>query len=365
MRKILMLCLLLFGLSTAVCAEELTQREAEILGVDQLEQGLSLEQRALTDTSARTAGGNFSERLWELVQGVLSGMGDGVRSALRLSGLLLGAALMCALAQALAPQSAAPWLRMAAAVCICGICAGSMSGMIALARQTIEELESYSKLLLSVLCSAAAASGASVTAGSVYAGSCLFFGVLISLIRSLLIPLVYLYIMLAAAQSAFAQPGLGRFSELADWAIRTGLKGVMYLFAGYLCITGILSGSADGAAAEAAKAALSAAVPVVGGILSDASGSIAAAASVLRASAGAFGALAILAILLAPLLRIALHYLALRVTCAAGAFLSPKEEGSLMKRLCTAMGFLFSMTLCCGVMLLMSVCCFMKAVNVG
>ena len=190
MRKIVMLMLLLFGLSTAVCAQELTQREAEILGVGRLEEALSAEQRALTGASAVSAGSNFSGQLWSMLQSVISNMGGGISSALRLSGLLLGAMLMCALAHALAPHGAAPALRMAAAVCICGICAGSMSGMIALARQTIEELESYSKLLLSVLCSAAAASGASVTAGSVYAGSCLFFGVLISMIRSLLMPLV-------------------------------------------------------------------------------------------------------------------------------------------------------------------------------
>lgn len=47
----------------------------------------------------------------------------------------------------------------------------------------LADMEAYAKLLLPVMCSAAAASGAVTGAGALYMGSSLFFSLLISLVR--------------------------------------------------------------------------------------------------------------------------------------------------------------------------------------
>ena len=61
-----------------------------------------------------------------------------------------------------------------------------------------------------------------------------------------------------------------------------------------------MSGSSDEAAVNAAKSTLSAAIPVVGGIASDASEAVLQSAKLLRATAGTFGILAVLAMVLVP-----------------------------------------------------------------
>ena len=115
--------------------------------------------------------------------------------------------------------------------------------------------------------------------------------------------------------------------------------------------------------AKAAKATLSGAVPVVGGIISDASESVLAAAGVLKSSAGVFGMLAVIAIALAPFVRIAVEYLAMRLTAAVGGAFGSPAHTQLLSAVSTAMGYLLAMTGSCALMALISSCCFMKAVS--
>ena len=67
-------------------------------------------------------------------------------------------------------------------------------------------------------------------------------------------------------------------------------------FVGYLTASGAIAGSADAAAVKAAKMTISRAIPVVGGILSDAAETVLAGAGVLRGTVGVVGMLVVLAI---------------------------------------------------------------------
>lgn len=69
---------------------------------------------------------------------------------------------------------------------------------------------------------------------------------------------------------------------------------------GYLTASGAIAGSADAAAVKAAKMTISRAIPVVGGILSDAAETVLAGAGVLRGTVGVVGMLVVLAICLTP-----------------------------------------------------------------
>ena len=215
-------------------------------------------------------------------------------------------------------------------------------------------------VLLPVMCGAASAAGALSGAGSLYMGSSLFFSLLTSLIRALLLPLVYAYLGLAAVECGLPDERLGSVRTLLGWCISALLKGVMYVFTAYLSLTGLLSGSSDEAAVNAAKSTLSAALPVVGGIAADASEAVLQSAKLLRATAGTFGILAVLAMALVPFLKIAICYLTMKLTAAAAGLASGKEHAALLGAQTSAMGYLLSMVGCAALLLLFSTCCFMK-----
>ena len=116
----------------------------------------------------------------------------------------------------------------------------------------------------------------------------------------------------------------------------------------------------DEAAVNAANSTLSAALPVVGGIAADASEAVLQSAKLLRATAGTFGILAVLAMALVPFLKIAICYLTMKLTAAAAGLAAGKEHAALLGAQTSAMGYLLSMVGCAAILLLFSTCCFMK-----
>ena len=138
------------------------------------------------------------------------------------------------------------------------------------------------------------------------------------------------------------------------------LKTLLYIFTGYIGITGVVSGTADAAAVKAAKLAISGAVPVVGGILSDASEVVLVTAGTVKNAVGVYGMLAIAAIWLGPFVKIGAHYLLLKGCGLICGVFGSKEHCTLIQDFSSAMGLLLAMTGSVCVMLLVSMVCFMK-----
>ena len=130
-----------------------------------------------------------------------------------------------------------------------------------------------------------------------------------------------------------------------------------------MSITSVVSGAVDASAIKALKLTVSGMVPVVGGIISDASESILVSAGVLKSTAGVYGIVATIAIFVGPFLKIGAQYLALKFTGAICSVFSAKEEASLIKDFSTGMGMVLGMTATVCLLLLISVVCFMKGVT--
>ena len=172
----------------------------------------------------------------------------------------------------------------------------------------------------------------------------LFSNLLIDLISGLLVPLLYGYIAACVAQAALGREELKRMADLLKWTVTTVLTIVTTAFVAYLTASGVVAGTADAAAVKAAKFAISGAVPVVGGILSDAAETVLASAGVLRGTVGVFGMVTILGICLLPLLRLAVHYLTYKLVAALACALGSDPACTLVDRLSSAFGLVLGMT---------------------
>ena len=206
-------------------------------------------------------------------------------------------------------------------------------------------------------------SGGIKSASVLYAGTMLFSNLLMQLISKILIPGVYFFIAVATAEAAVGNDMLSEIRELIGWLISKCLRIIMYIFIAYMSITGVISGSTDAATLKATKAAVSGMIPVVGNIVSDASESILAGAVILKNSVGVFGMLAIIAICMLPFLRIAIHYLLMKVTAAVSGTVGLPAHVKLLKHFSQAMGFLLGMCGACALLLLISAICFLKVVT--
>ena len=300
---------------------------------------------------------DFSAGAWELLEDALGGLRPDWKQACQTSLAVSAAALLMAL---LRYGKTGTLVNLAGTGVLAAAMLGSTKAMICLGTDTVRQLSDYGKLLFPVMTSALAAQGGVTSSAALYAGTALLDAVLSSLISSLLIPMVYLFLALAIANSALGEDLLKRLRDLIRSTLSWCLKILLTVFTTYMSITGVVSGTTDAAALKAAKLTISS-VPVVGGILADASESVLVGAELVKNAAGIYGILAILAVFLEPFLRIGVHYLLLKATAAICSVFG--SGAGLIEDFSTAMGLLLAMTGAVCLMMLISTVCFLKGVG--
>ena len=362
MRKILFVTLAAFLLAVPVLAADEAGELPTDLGAQALEESLDAETREALGDVRPTSGGDFGKTLLNILKTALTRSQSGFRAAILAGGKLLAVGILCGFAAGARDGALRLPAILAGAFAITALCTKDVHAMIGLARETVQKISDFTTLLLPVLSTSLAASGGSVSAGALLAGGSVAMSVLTRLSSSLLIPLVYVYILLSTAESACESAGLGKVRELVGWAVSLLIKGVCAAFTAYLSLTRILSAPADAAAVKAAQAAFSGMVPVVGSILSDASESLLAGAGLIRSAVGVFGMLAVLAIAAAPFLQLAAFYLVLKVAGAVSVDAVCGPHAALLSHLSTAMGYMLAIACSAIWMGLISAACFLQAV---
>ena len=234
--------------------------------------------------------------------------------------------------------------------------------LIPLGETTVHNLTAYGRLLLPVMTGAMAAQGQAVTSGALYMGTAFFDAVLSTAIERLLVPAIYIYLTLSIATYALDENAIGKMKDSVKGAMVFILKTILYTFTGYMTVSGAVSGSTDALAMKAAKITISGMVPVVGGVLSDASEAVLVSTSIMKNAAGVYGILAILAMVVGPFIRLGMQYLVMKLAAFISGSIGQKELSNLILDFSTAMGLTLSMTAAVSFMLLISTVCFMKVV---
>ena len=239
----------------------------------------------------------------------------------------------------------------------------STNSLLNLAAETVMQISSYGKLLLPVMTGATAAQGGLTASAALYTGTAFFNAILSTAISSILIPLAYVYMALTIGNHALGEDLLKKLQEFVKWLITWFLKIVLYIFTGYMGITGVIAGSADAATLKATKLTISGMVPVVGGILADASESVLVGAGLMKNAAGVYGLLAILSVCIGPFLKIGVQYLLLKLTAAICSVFDVKNSSKLVQDFSGTMGLLLGMTGSVCLLMMISIICFLKGVG--
>lgn len=305
---------------------------------------------------------DFGSALWELFSGTMGRIRPDLKEATGICLGLTATVLLISLLQGFSDRNKQS-AHLAGTAAIAASLLLSVNSMISLGSETVRQMCDYGKLLLPVMTAALAAQGFGTASAALHAGTALFTTLLSNLIGKLLVPMVYLFLALAAANSATGEALLKRMKDLLKWIISWCLKTVLTVFTAYMGITGAVSGTADASLLKVTKSAISTAVPVVGGALSNAAETVLAGAAVMKNAAGIYGILAVTAIFLEPFLRIGIHYLMLKLTAAVTGIFGCKEMTDLIGDFSDAMGFLLGMTGSVCVLLLVSTVCFLKGVG--
>ena len=305
---------------------------------------------------------SFGNALVELLRKGILLIQPELDGALRTCSGILICALLYSILPILSEKLTEP-MAMAWSVALGTVMLQRTGTMIGYAADALRQICDYGKLLCPVLTTALAAQGGLTTSAALYTGTIVFITLLSILVSRLLIPLVYLFLLFSVAGSAI---GEGFFRNLADgvkhlltWLLKT----LLIVFTTYMSVTGVVSGTTDAAALKTAKVTLSSVVPVVGGILSDASESVLVSMGILKNTAGIYGILAVLALFMGPFVKVGVQYLLLKGSAALCSLFGDKRISSLIGDFSTAMGLLVAMVAAGCVLILISTVCYLKGIG--
>ena len=278
---------------------------------------------------------------------------------------LLAVVLLCALAGSMCPPDSRAGLEAveaAGALSITALTMTDMASMVGLGRETLMRMDMFAQSLLPVMAMLTDATGGVTAAAARQGATVLFSQLLMTAMDRLLVPLVYAYVAVSCAAAAVDSPGLQKLAALVKSAAAFLLTALLLAFVGYLTASGAIAGSVDASAVKAAKLAISRAIPVVGGVLADASETVLAGAGALRGTVGVIGLLVVLAICLTPFLRLAAQYLLYKLTAALCAAVAQSRLSRLIDAIGGAVGLVLGMTGAGALVLLISLVSAVSAV---
>ena len=302
---------------------------------------------------------SFSDGLWYIIKASITALNPslaaGAKSCLAVLCIMLLVSVTDQFAKA-SPQI----MRMVGIVAVGVVLFEPTNALVQLGTDAIQEINEYGKVLLPAMTAAFAAEGSITGSAALYTATTLFNSLLTAAISSLIIPMIYIFLCLSVASHGIGDASLQKLKDFCKWLMTWTLKIILYIFTGYISITGIVSGAADASALKAAKLTISGMVPVVGNILSDASEAVLVSAGLMKNAVGIYGLLAILACCMTPFIRIGVQYLLLKITTSVAAIFSKKSTVDFIQDFSGALGLLLGATASVCLLLLISTVCFMK-----
>lgn len=305
---------------------------------------------------------NFGNALVRILHNAIHAVHPNFRKAARSCTEILFTAVLLSLITVLTKESA-KGATAAAAVGILLLTFPNTDTLIGLSAEAVREICEYNKLLCLVLTSAMAAQGAVTASSALYAGTSVFTAMLASLIAKYYVPMVYIFLLFSAANSALGEDYLRKLADSIKGFLNWLLKTLLIVFTTYMSVTGAVAGTTDAVALKAAKVTISTAVPVVGGILSDASEAVLVSMQLMKNAAGVYGILAAVAVCIGPFLKVGIQYLGLKLSAALCSIFAAKNICSLVNDIAAAMGLLLAMLAAACTMVLVSTVCFLRGVS--
>ena len=365
----LILCLLLFsiigGMASAVSEDELLDRQAEAVGVSDVEDAIPPEVHELLPDTELSSSVNFTEGFQGILRAGVGQLGGVFREAARSAAILVVIAMITGLFHSVyrsEGDTGPDYVVILGTLAITAAAIGTGSAFLGLGLQTIRELETFSAALFPTITLASTAAGGITSATVKYAGTILFLDILLTTSSRVIMPLIYSYIAASVGNAALGGESLKAAANLLKWITGIFITTMMIAFVGYLTITGVVSGSADQVTTRVARTTIATALPVVGGIVADAAETVLAGAALVRNGIGVMGLLVILAICLMPLLQLGAHYLMFKAAAGLSEGITDKRIGGLISSLGTAFGMVMGLTGAGAMMLFFAIISMMRIV---
>lgn len=199
-----------------------------------------------------------------------------------------------------------------------------------IAADALDSLMDFMKALIPAYCAGISVASGGLSSGVFYSVAMLGIGVVGTVLRDLVLPIIGLYFMLSVLNRILEEDFLsklaGIFYSAAEWLMKFSVAAVM----GIGIIQGMIAPAAD-AVKRSAIIKTAGAIPVVGDLFTGTSQTVLAAGVLLKNAIGAAGSVIICLLCLIPFVRVGIANLALRF---GAAVLQPVSDKRITDCLC-------------------------------
>lgn len=214
---------------------------------------------------------------------------------------------------------------------------GSFTAAVKVGNEAITNMVSFVQALLPVLLTLLAAIGGVSSAAILHPFIIAALGLLGTLIKDFIFPLVYLSAVLGIVNHISDRVKVSRLASLLKQVSVTSLGVFLTMFVGFLGLQGVAGAVADSVTLKTAKFMTGAFVPVVGKMLADAAEVVLGTSLLIKNAVGIVGIVILFIMCLFPVIKIIAMVLVYRV---AAALVQPIGDARVAEALDTMAGML-------------------------
>jgi stage III sporulation protein AE len=241
------------------------------------------------------------------------------------------------------------------ALTVTAVSAADVNALMGLGRRAVDEIWTFSTLLIPVMTALSAACGSFTGATGRQVATFLFADTLVTLMDKVLLPMVYLYTAACVAASVTDNLGLEEVAKAVKALVTTVLSALLLAFTGYLSLTSAAAAGVDAVTARLTRSLISAMVPVVGGILANATDTVLSGVGVLKGVVGTFGVVAVLGLGMSAFVQLGVQYLMYRMVSVLSQVLSGSRVARLVGNIASAFALVLGMTAASALLVLISI----------
>lgn len=241
----------------------------------------------------------------------------------------------------------------------------NFADIIALAKNTIQNLVGFSYTLLPILLTLMMTTGNIVSAGAVQPILLFLITFIGNMITTFLLPLILIGTALSIISKVSDKVQIDKLAKYFKSSVVWVLGIVLTIFVGVLSLEGSLTSSVDGVTAKTAKAAVSNFIPVVGKILGDAVDTVIGCSNILKNAVGIVGVIVVIGICILPIIKLAILTLTYYLTSALCQPIADDKIVSLLSSMGDTFKVLLAMLISVSVMLMIGITLVIKISNSG
>ena len=250
-------------------------------------------------------------------------------------------------------------------ILIVTILMANFTEIIAMTRDTIQNLVGFMNSLIPILITLMITTGSIVSANVVQPLLLFAISFIGNMITTIILPIVLVSTVLGIISQISSKIQIDKLAKFFNSSVVWVLGVILTIFVGMLSLEGTLSSGVDGLTAKTTKAAVSNFIPVVGKVLGDSIDTVLGCASILKNAVGIVGVVVVIGICITPIVKLTvlsvLYYL-------ASALCQPIADGKIIKLL-DQMGatfkILLAITFAVAVMLIIGITLVIKISNSG